>query len=982
MTPDRWRQVEDLCHAALARPAEDRAAFLATACLGDDLLQREVESLLTQESSAAGFMSVPAAAAAGSAVLDHAKGSLVGQRLGSYTIRSLLGVGGMGEVYRAHDDTLGREVAIKVLPPAFTADPERRARFEREARMLATLNHPHIGAIYGVEEADGVRALVLELVEGETLAERIARPVGPAGQTLSGPRGQADNARPARSGGLPLADALAIARQVADALEAAHEKGIVHRDLKPANIKITPDGAVKVLDFGLAKATVGAGSAPDLSQAPTLTVGGTREGVILGTAAYMSPEQARGHSVDKRGDIWAFGCVFYEMLTGRLTFPGDTVSDTIAKILEREPDWSALPAATPAPLRRLLLRCLVKDPRQRLRDMGDVRIEIDTIDDVLPGLAEVSVAPAAPARTRRTWLPWVAVAAVAAGFGVWEAKRAPTMPENPLANAQFSRFTDWEGTESSAEISPDGRFVAFVADRDGESDLWLSQVGTGRFVNLTSDIPPLLLQGPILRMFGFTGDGAEIWMSTSREPTRRQQLVPLTGGTPRPFLGDGDSAPSWSSDGARLVYFNNSPGDRLFLADRIGADATQIPVSAKDEFFKSGMHTHNPVWSADGQWIYFVHGLAPTGDMDVWRVRPSGGSPERLTQENAAMNFLAPLNPRTLLYVGRAKDQSGPWLWALDVERKVPQRVTSGLDVFTSVSASRDGRRVVVTTANPTSSLWRVPLLDRPAEDRDVHPYSVPTVRALAPRFGGPSLFYLSARGTGDGLWRVQDGEASEIWKGADAALSEPPAASRDGRRVAVVVRQDGKRHLAIMAADGTNSRTLAAAIDIQGAASQGSADWSPDGDWIAVGGRDAQGPGLFKIPLDGGPPVRLVAGQANNPVWSPDGKLIVYSGSQTSGQVSLLGVRPDGVTVALLPVRVRGGAYRFLPNGTGLVYLPTNQSLDFWLLDLEKRTTRRLTRLSDQGQLNTFDITPDGKHIVFDRSRENSDIVLIDLPK
>ena len=950
MTPDRWRQVEDLCHAALARAAGERAAFLAKACAGDDALQREVESLLAQESSAAGFMSVPAAAVAGSAGLDPAEGTLVGRRLGPYAIRSLLGVGGMGEVYRAYDHTLGREVAIKVLPPAFTTDPERRARFEREARMLATLNHPHIGAIYGVEEADGVRGLVLELVEGETLAERIARTVG------------------------PVAGALTIARQIADALEAAHEKGIVHRDLKPANIKITPDGAVKILDFGLAKAASTDSSRRDLGE--------SRVGAILGTAAYMSPEQARGHSVDKRTDIWAFGCVFYEMLTGRLAFAGDTVSDTIAKILEREPDWSALPVATPAPIRRLLLHCLAKDPKQRLRDIGDVRIEFDTIDKALPGLSDVGAMPSASARSLTTWLPWAAVAAVAAGFGIWEATRPPTVPENPLANAQFSRFTDWEGTEAGAEISPDGRFVAFLADRDGEFDLWLSQVGTGRFVNLTSDIPPLV-QGSILRTFGFTGDGAEIWMSTGREPERKQQLVPLTGGTPRPFLGDGDSAPSWSSDdGARLVYFNNSPGDRLFLADRSGADATEIPVPAKEEFFKSGMHTHNPVWSADGEWIYLVHGLDPTADMDVWRVRPSGGSPERLTQQNAAIDFLAPLNPRTLLYVARTKDRSGPWLWALDVERKVTQRVTSGLDGFTSVSASRDGRRVVVTMANPTSSLWRVPLLDRPAEDRDVHPYSVPTVRALAPRFGGTSLFYLSARGTGDGLWRVQDGEASEIWKGADAALSEPPAVSRDGRRVAVVVRQEGKRHLAIMSADGTNSRTLAAAIDIQGAASQGSADWSPDGDWIAVGGRNAQGPGLFKIPLDGGPPVRLVAGQANNPVWSPDGKLIVYSGPQTSGQVALLGVRPDGVAVKLPPVRVRGGAYRFLPNGTGLVYVPTNPSLDFWLVDLEKKITRQLTRLSNQGKLNTFDITRDGSEIVFDRSRENSDIVLIDRPE
>ena len=282
----------------------------------------------------------------------------------------------MGEVYRAHDDTLGREVAIKLLSPAFTAEPERRARFEREARMLATLNHPHIGAIYGVEEADGVRGLVLELVEGETLAERIAASARSAGSNAPG---------------LPMTEALTIARQIADALEAAHEKGIVHRDLKPANIKITPDGVVKVLDFGLAKVASPDSSSSDLSQ--------SRAGAIFGTAAYMSPEQARGHNVDKRADIWAFGCVLFEMLTGRVAFAGETASDTIAKILEREPDWSVLPAATPARIRQLLVRCLAKDPKQRLRDIGDVRIEMDSADDALPGVSDETMASSARAKT-------------------------------------------------------------------------------------------------------------------------------------------------------------------------------------------------------------------------------------------------------------------------------------------------------------------------------------------------------------------------------------------------------------------------------------------------------------------------------------------------------------------------------------------------------------------------------------------------------
>jgi len=303
--------------------------------------------------------------------------------------------------------------------------------------------------------------------------------------------------------------------------------------------------------------------------------------------------------------------------------------------------------------------------------------------------------------------------------------------------------------------------------------------------------------------------------------------------------------------------------------------------------------------------------------------------------------------------------------------------VSSGLDQYTSVASSRDGRRVVATVAKPSANLWRVPLLDRLAEDSDVEPYPLPTVRALAPRFGGTSLFYLSSRGTGDGLWRVLDGQALEVRQGAYGALSEPPAVSPDGRRVAVVLRKEEQQHLAIMSADGTDSRALAASID-----TQGTADWSPDGKWIVAGGSDAQGPALFKIPVDGGVPVRLVGGHAVGPIWSRDGKLIVYAGPFVAGKVPLLGVRPDGAPVELPPVQVRPGSYRFLPNGTGLVYLPHSESLDFWLLDLASKTTRPLTQLSNQGDLRTFDITPDGKHIVFDRSRENSDIVMIDLPK
>ena len=971
MTPERWKQIEALYQEALARSPADRPAFLAAACANDEAMRRNVESLLAESESDDDFLARPPLPMSAYAVTDTGLTPMAGTSLGGYQLRMLLGAGGMGEVYQAHDPKLARDVAIKILPSAFTSHPDRLARFEREARMLAALNHPNICAIYGFEEADGIRFLILELVEGETLADALSQ----------------RSSSHAKDVALPLDRALSIARQIADALEVAHDKGIIHRDLKPANIKITPDGSVKVLDFGLAKAVGGDGSSADLTHAPEATSSRPRQGAIIGTAAYMSPEQARGLPVDKRTDIWAFGCVLYEMLTGRVAFAGDTVSDSIAKILEREPDWSVLPPTTPPSIQRLLRRCLAKDPRKRLRDIADVRIEIDAGEEVLPG--SVLTPPRAPAMSGvAQWLPWVGLAAIAVALVTWEARRP--VEWNPLAGATFSRVTIWNGTEEHAEISPDGRFVAFLADRDGQIDLWMSQLGNGVFQNLTLDIPPMLTPGNLLRSLGFSGDGSEIWFAPAGNPAQYKVLVPLTGGAPRPFLGAGKSAPSWSPDNARLVYMDaNSQGDPLSLTDRTGADPEEIVVRSEGEaFFRKGMHTHNPVWSPDAQWIYFVHGSDAFGKMDVWRMRPSGESPEQLTDQGAPVNYLTMLDSRTMLYVARAEDWSGPWLWALDVEKKLTKRVTVGLEQFTSVSASRDGSRVVATVASPTVNLWQIPLLDRLIDDRDAQPYVVPTERALAPRFGGASLFYLSlsARGTGDTVWQFRDGQPFEVRHNAGRGLSEPPVVSPDGRRVAVVVSQEGKRRLAIMSADGTSAHALAPEIEIKGIVGQGTADWSPDGAWIVTGGSDVEGQeGLFKIPVDGGAPVRLVTGEARGPIWSPTDDLIVYGipFGGAGGRDALKAVKPDGTPVQMPEVAVRiGGAHRFLRSGAGLVYLPGVESKDFWLLDLATRKTRQLTDLTDRGFLNSFDVTPDGKHLVFDRSRQNSDIVLIDRPK
>jgi serine/threonine protein kinase len=443
------RRVEQVCHEALDRDAADRFAFVAAACGDDASLRCEVEALLAHAQIADGFLAGPVGAVAADVMSGSAPASWIGRRIGVYEVVSLLGAGGMGEVYRARDTQLGRDVAIKVLPPAFVADPERLARFEREARVLASLNHPHIGAIYGVESiapstdsGHAARALVLELVEGDTLADRLAK--------SGGSRHKSQGAE------LPVTEALTLARQIAEALEAAHEKGIVHRDLKPANIKITPNATVKVLDFGLAKAvTGGSGQAgADPSDAATLTLNGTQDGVLLGTAAYMSPEQARGQSVDKRTDIWAFGSVLYEMLTGRIAFPGSTVSDHIAAVLEREPEWTALPAIVPASIRRLLRRCLEKDSHRRLHDIADARIEIE--DALAFPAAETTAVVATPLRL----VVPAAIAALAVAIGVlyWTPRSTPSETVRFSVSVPGRLLTPYY-----IAMAPDGRQVAFVA---------------------------------------------------------------------------------------------------------------------------------------------------------------------------------------------------------------------------------------------------------------------------------------------------------------------------------------------------------------------------------------------------------------------------------------------------------------------------------------------------------------------------------------
>jgi Tol biopolymer transport system component len=903
MTSERWRQLEGLYDAVKDLSSAERSARLKDA---DSDLRSAVEAIFAQEGSALEHPAWEGHASLVQTVTVFSAGML----LGPYKIERKIGEGGMGEVYRATDTRLARAVAIK------TCRREFDERFQREARAIASLNHRHICSLFDA----GPNYLVMELLEGETLAEKLKR------------------------GPLSIEQTLLRGGEIADALAAAHAKGVVHRDMKPANIMLTKAG-VKVLDFGLAKSPEDANL--------------TGRNVVIGTPAYMAPEQREGRDCDARTDIYALGLMLHEMGTGKRCLKGEKPS------LEQLPEK----------LGHVIERCLALDPEDRWQAAADVRNELLWAAKPVVQQKAEPTPPAAIGRLgRRYWFLAAALLLAAGGVTGWLAHRPSEGVANPIANATFTRLTDFEGVERDAAISPDGRFVAFLSNRSGPLDIWVSQVGTGSAVNLTQGKTGNL--DGLVRAMGFSGDGSQIWFHEA-DVTAPLRIVPLMGGAPRVFLA---SSPvktppwnvAWSPDGNRLVYHTADGGDPMFVTDRTGASPRQILID------NPGFHNHYPVWSRDGQWIYFVRGFVTTSHMDLWRISPNGGEPERLTQHNSEVSSPAPLDLRTIVYVARDRDGSGPWLWALDVNRKTTHRISFGLEKYVSVAASADGRHLVATEASPIPSLWSVPILNRVAEERDAKPYPVGTVRALGPRFGGTSLFYLSSRGTGDGLWRFENGQTTEIWKGSDGALLDPPAVSGDGRRVAIALGRNGKLTLHLATAEGNEFRPLGDSIDISGAA-----DWSPDGQWIVAGGTDAHGPGVFKIPVGGGMPVRLTTGQASNPVWSPRGNLIVYAGQNVGFFAPLLAVRPDGTQVKLPSIEVlrEGVRARFLADASGLVYmqgLPSAQNL--WLLDLATMKSKELTRLNNAGAIRSFDISPEG-NIVFDRLRGNSHIVLIDLP-
>jgi Tol biopolymer transport system component len=806
-----------------------------------------------------------------------------GSRLGVYEVITLIGRGGMGAVYRAHDPRLGRDVAIKVLPESLAADPERAARFEREARVLASLSHPHIGAIYGLEEATGpehttIRALVLELVSGPTLADRLA------------------------AGPLPLAEALRIARHIADALEAAHERGIVHRDLKPANIKLTPEGSAKVLDFGLAK-LVG-GNDVDSTQSSTMTAAGTHTGVILGTPLYMSPEQTRGQTVDKRTDIWSFGCVLYEMLAGRAAFPGQTMSDTIAAVLSVDPDWSVLPAAAPAPIRTLLQRCVEKDPRQRLRDIGDARIELDTAIASLTSSPTEKQSPEEEIRARRhrTWLRGLAfagflVAIVALTFiaATWLRPRAEAPAESVHMTALLPpgvSVTRGPGMLLSLALSPDGRTLVIAGTANGQR---LYERTLGR-----PEATPLVGTEGALSPF-FSPDGE--WIGFFAD--RRLKRVPAGGGA----AVDIAAAPgfpagaSWGIDN-RLVF---ASGFRSPLRIVDAGGGTPEPLTTID----AGLGHLYPEILPDGRTVLFNEGRWIHA-LDLASGRRTNRLVEGTGARYAASGHLILNRQTTLLVVpfdATRLEITGP---VVPVVEGVAVERASGGAAYIAVSragtlaylpAARAYALVLVEPDGTERLLSEDPLLENP----QFSPNGQRLVVARTRRAGETSELWMYDLVSAAPASRLTfDGGRAPVWTpdGASVTYSHPVPSERsgiytksaDGRGEArQIVRLPNfhwlvgwipKRTLAYgmiedVAADGITRSSILAIEDGKSRHVVGPGDtWggrlSPDGRRLAYYSLDS---GYFEIYVTPFPDTgtRSLIGEGTDPSWSPDGSEIYY---------------------------------------------------------------------------------------------------------
>ena len=586
------------------------------------------------------------------------------------------------------------------------------------------------------------------------------------------------------------------------------------------------------------------------------------------------------------------------------------------------------------------------------------------------------VSASLPSRRKLVLLVAAIGCVLAAGVGLWLQSREYFW-RNPITDAKFQTITDFEGEEQAAAVSRDGHFVAFLSDRDGQMDVWVTQVGSGQLHNLTHGGAPELVN-PSIRALGFSPDGSFVTYWNRRHDGSAPGDIsvwaaPTLGGEPRPYL-QGGAEFDWSRDGSRLAYHTPGPGDPLFVSDGNVQSAGRPIFTAP-----AGLHSHFPLWAWDARFIYFVQGSLPD-KLDIWRIRATGGKPERITSHNGRVSYPVLLNRRTLMYLASNSDGSGPSLYSVDVERRIPHRLTSGLDRYTSLAASADGRRLVATRASTKRTLWRLRIADAAAAAPPAAQLSLTTSTASSPRLGPNYLLYISETGTGEGIWKLANGTSTELWSGQEARILGGPSISPDGHSVAFSVIQQGKTILYVMEADGTNTRVVADSLSLQG-----SPAWTPDGQAITTAVVQHGVPQLFRIPIHGSPPTLFLADYSLDPVWAPDGHFVVYSGADIGTTFEVKAVTAEALPHPLPTLTLTRGARRlaFVPGGRALILLRGEmEHKNLWLIDLETGAGRQLTKFPPDFDIRDFDISPDGSEVVLERVEEHSDVAVLDLPR
>ncbi len=876
-----------------------------------------------------------------------------GQELSHYRLVEKIGEGGMGVVWSAKDTVLKRTVAIKILPDAFSQDRERLGRFEREARALASLNHPNISSIYGLEKADSLRFLVLEYVPGVTLAERL------------------------RNGPLPMPEALRLSGQVARGMEAAHREGVMHRDLKPENVKVTPDGQAKVLDFGLAKAFENPAEA--LSKATTELFAGTREHTIIGTVPYMSPEQASGGPLDKRTDVWSFGCVLYEMLTGRRVFARDTVSSTLAAIQGQEPDWNRLPADTSPRVRELLGRCLRKDPERRLRDLGDASIEIE---DALAGREWMTATGSRIVHpTRRSIASrWLAAAglillALAVGVGVrflWPSSLEPTR----VRTLTFSG-RDWEPS-----ASPDGRLIAFTSDRDRRSRIWIKQLSGGGEEPLTdgSDSLPR-----------FSPDGSTLLFVRDEGPVRSVYRQALVGGQARKLVEDALEA-AWSPDGQQIAFIRSKSLEGRRLGSIGVADAQE---GGERVLMQSGDLLYGLRWSPDGDTIIAV-AASVTGNVPEYHlvlVDPRNGQLDRHRPEPVSGALSAPVwtGNGELIFAraGSLLGDQGDTLSRVvryDLETGDETTLFWAERLFASVGFGANFTRIDVVRSE-TLVLHQV-AAKQMLRKAAVRPGALPSPGEILTRGDGrdrqpvyspdSTKILFSSNRTGNlDLWmlNVETGALRQLTD--DAAQDWDPGFTPDGRQIVWASSRTGHLEVWISQVDGSGARQLTRdGVDAE------NPTVTADGEWIVYWSGHPDKLGVWKIRPDGSDASHVVEGPYFASDTSPDGRYAAYLSTEPDNlrnRIHVVDLQEGEVVPFLIdvPYSLRAGSIdfgrlRWLPGGSAIAYIGVDgqdrtgiYAQDFVPGEDTVHTRRPLAGFSPDFLTESFGISPDGSQII-----------------